>query len=256
VTLSLQSALLTRAGFRHGFSTRQGGVSVAPYQTLNLARNVGDSTDAVKENHRRFAGAVGYAPERLYEVTQVHGALILRANVSEDPLSFRAREADALLAREANVAVGIRVADCVPLLVADPVSGAVAAIHAGWRGVVAGVVSASLSALLKHARARPADLLCALGPHIGPKAFEVGEDVARQIAASAPDDARVVMAQAPRPRVNLERAVVSQLLAAGVAPANIERVPGCTFSEPARFYSFRRDGARSGRHLAAIVAGC
>jgi YfiH family protein len=256
VTPSLQSALLTRAGFRHGFSTRSGGVSLAPFDSLNLARNVGDGTDAVKENHRRFAAIVGYQPERLYEVSQVHGAKIELVDPREDPLSFRAREADALWTQERNVAVAIRVADCVPVLVGDPVTGAAMAIHAGWRGVTAGVVPQSLLSLLKQARARAGDLLCAIGPHIGPKAFEVGDDVARQIASAAPDDARVVMGKGPRPRVNLERAVVSQLLAAGVAPANIERVPGCTFSEPARFYSFRRDGARSGRHLAAIVAGC
>jgi YfiH family protein len=154
------------------------------------------------------------------------------------------------------VAVGVRVADCVPVLVADPSSGAVAAIHAGWRGVVAGVVRAGLDALCRAARSTPGELLCAIGPHIGAEAFEVGDDVARQIAAAAPDGARAVLARDPRPHVSLERAVASQLLAFGLTAGNIERVPGCTFSEPERFYSFRRDGSRSGRHLAAIVAGC
>jgi YfiH family protein len=255
VLLCLRSGLLTRAGFRHGFSLRTGGVSAAPFAALNLARNVGDSPEAVRENHRLFADIVGYDPARLYEVSQVHGAGVEVAE-GGDPVAFRGREADALVGRAPGVAVGVRVADCVPLLVADPSSGAVAAIHAGWRGVVAGVIRSGIEALRRASKAEPGALLCAIGPHIGPDAFEVGDDVARQIAAAAPDAARVVLAREPRPHVSLERAVVAQLLALGMTAGNIERVPGCTFSEPERFYSFRRDGSRSGRHLAAIVAGC
>lgn len=256
MTLCLRSGLLTRAGFHHGFSLRTGGVSAPPFDALNLARNVGDAAEAVRENHRRFAEMVGYDPARLYEVSQVHGAAAEVADAAVEPAAFRAREADALLALTRGQAVGVRVADCVPILVADPSSGAVAAIHAGWRGVVAGVVKAALDGLCRAARSVPGELLCAIGPHIGPEAFEVGDDVARQIVAAAPDGARVVLAREPRPHVNLERAVAAQLLAFGLTAGNIERVPGCTFSEPARFFSFRRDGSRSGRHLAAIVAGC
>jgi YfiH family protein len=256
VTLCLRSGLLGRAGFKHGFSLRTGGVSAPPFEALNLARNVGDSAEAVRENHRRFADMVGYDPARLYEVSQVHGAQVETADGRVDPAVFRGREGDALLALAPGQAVGVRVADCVPLLVADPSSGAVAAIHAGWRGVVAGVVEAALLGLRRASGAAPGQLLAAIGPHIGPDAFEVGDDVARQIAAAAPDGARVVLAREPRPHVSLERAVAAQLLAFGLTAGNIERVPGCTFSEPARFYSFRRDGSRSGRHLAAIVAGC
>ena len=256
MTLCLRSGLLTRAGFRHGFSLRTGGISAPPFAALNLARNVGDSAEAVRENHRRFAEMVGYDPGRLYEVSQVHGAAVQAVDTAADPVAFRGLEADALFVSARGVAVGVRVADCVPLLVADPSSGAVAAIHAGWRGVVAGAVKAGLDALCRSARAVPAELLCAIGPHIGPDAFEVGDDVARQIASVVPDGARVVLLREPRPHVNLERAVVGQLLAFGLTAGNIERVHGCTFSEPTRFFSFRRDGSRSGRHLAAIVAGC
>jgi YfiH family protein len=256
VTSCLRSELLSRAGFRHGFSLRTGGVSQAPFAALNLARNVGDAPEAVRENHRIFAAELGFAPERLYEVSQVHGAAVERAQPSLAPAEFRQREADALVLLEPGFAIGVRVADCVPLLVAHAGTGAVSAIHAGWRGVVSGVVHAGLEALCKLARAEPRELLCAIGPHIGPESFEVGDEVARELAAAAPPDARVVIAREPRPHVNLERAVRAQLLRCGVTPENIERVPGCTFREPQRFFSFRRDGARSGRHLAAIVAGC
>jgi YfiH family protein len=256
VNLCLRSSLLSRAGFRHGFSLRTGGASRAPFAALNLARNVGDDPEAVQENHRLFAQEVGYLPERLYEVSQVHGAAVERAQVTLEASQFRHREADALLLSEPGFAVGVRVADCVPLLVAHAASGAVSAIHAGWRGVVAGVVPKAIAALCALARADPRELLCAVGPHIGPESFEVGDEVARELAAVAPHDARVVIAREPRPLVHLERAVRAQLLQCGVTPENIERVPGCTFREPLRFFSFRRDGSRSGRHLAAIVAGC
>jgi hypothetical protein len=256
VTLCLRSPLLSRAGFRHGFSVRTGGVSPPPFDALNLARNVGDTPEAVSENHRLFAGEVGYAPERLYEVSQVHGAVVERADVALEPPAFRKREADALVLAETGYAVGVRVADCVPVLLAHAGSGAVSAVHAGWRGVVQGVVPAAIRALCTLAQAEPRELLCAIGPHIGPESFEVGDEVARELAQVAPHDARVVIAREPRPHVHLERAVRAQLLGLGVTPENIERVPGCTFREPNRFFSFRRDGARSGRHLAAIVAGC
>jgi YfiH family protein len=256
VTLCLRSPLLSRAGFRHGFSVRTGGVSSPPFEALNLARNVGDTPEAVHENHRLFAGEVGYAPEHLYEVSQVHGAVVERADITLEPAAFRRREADALVLAESGYAVGVRVADCVPVLLAHAKSGAVSAVHAGWRGVVQAVVPAAIRALCTLAGAAPRELLCAIGPHIGPESFEVGDEVARELAQVAPHDARVVIARKPRPHVNLERAVRAQLLTLGVTPENIERVPGCTFREPTRFFSFRRDGARSGRHLAAIVAGC
>ena len=248
--------MLSRAGFRHGFSLRTGGVSPPPFDALNLARNVGDEAQAVRENHRRVAEEVGYAPERLYEVSQVHGASVERADPTLEAREFRQREADALVLAQAGYAVGVRVADCVPVLVAHAGTGAVSAIHAGWRGVVQGVVPAALDVLCKLAQAEARELLCAIGPHIGPESFEVGDEVARELARVAPNDARVVIAREPRPHVHLERAVRAQLLAFGVTPENIERVPGCTFRETERFFSFRRDGSRSGRHLAAIVAGC
>ena len=256
MSICLRSALLTRAGFRHGFSLRTGGVSQPPFDALNLARNVGDAPEAVRENHRLFASEVGYAPERLYEVSQVHGAAVLRADLTLTAQEFRQHEADALVLAETGFAIGVRVADCVPLLLAHAGTGAVGAVHAGWRGVVSGVVPAGVLALCKLARAEPRELLCAIGPHIGPESFEVGDEVARELAAAAPPDARVIIAREPRPHVHLERAVRAQLLHCGVTPENIDRVPGCTFRERERFYSFRRDGARSGRHLAAIVAGC
>jgi YfiH family protein len=254
--LCLRSELLSRHGFRHGFSLRGGGVSRPPFDSLNLARSVGDDPEHVAENLRRFAQAVGFDAGRLYEVSQVHGAELVRVDLELEPAQLRATQADALLASAPGSPIGVRVADCAALLLADPDSGQVAAVHAGWRGTVAQIAPRAVAALCAQAGAAPRRLLAALFPHIDVAAFEVGDDVARQVEASAHGEHDVVRRGAPKPHVDLARALSAQLRAAGLAAESIERVPGCTFSEPERFFSYRRDGAASGRHLAVIEPRC
>lgn len=260
MSLCLRARLLTEAGFRHGFSLRTGGVSGPPFSDLNLARNLGDDPAAVEENHRRLASAVGYSAECLFEASQVHGVGLAVADEKVPSELFRSREADALLALEPGQAVGIRVADCVPVLMADPGSGAVLAIHAGWRGVVAGVVPEAVARMLRETGAQPGALLAAIGPHIGPEAFEIGDEVAQALVAAIPEDPRVVIACEPpaarRPRADLGRAVRAQLVRMGLWTERVESVGGCTYTNAKQFFSYRRDGAASGRHLAVIVAGC
>jgi YfiH family protein len=179
------------------------------------------------------------------QVRQVHGARVVEATVSG---AAPGQEADALVARGASgpLAVGVRVADCVPVLVGDPTSGDVAAIHAGWRGVVAGVVPAAIAVLSSRA-AGGAPLVAAIGPCIGACCFEVGRDVAARIG-------HIAREAGDKAYVDLRAAVRAQLAAAGVPGHRIEDVPGCTRHEPERFHSFRRDGADSGRMLAAIAS--
>jgi YfiH family protein len=245
----LRAERLARAGFLHGFSTRIGGQSEGPFASLNLGRSVGDEPGHVEENQRRLAEMVGYAPGRLFDASQVHGATVITLRGSEQPLEVRRRSADALTARERGTAVGVRTADCVPVLVADPVTGAVAAAHAGWRGVVAGVVTEAIAALECDA---PARLVAAIGPSIGPCCFEVGEEVALQLGAAA-GDGIVLRRPNDKPHVDLWRAVEHQLRAAGVE--TIDTLGECTVCDPSRYFSYRRDGARSGRMLSVIVAG-
>jgi polyphenol oxidase len=204
----LTSSLLQQAGFSHAFPTR-------------------DEADAT------LLAALGV--ERVIQVKQVHGARVVLATEAEG------QEGDAIVGREPGVAVGVRVADCVPVLVADEASGAVAAIHAGWRGVVAGVVRAGVELL---AGRRP---VAAIGPCIGACCFEVGLEVADQVGF-------VVHRRGDKAYVDLRAAVRAQLEARGVERKRIEDVAGCTRHEPELFHSFRRDGAESGRMLAAIVA--
>lgn len=267
----VRSQRLLQHGFRHGFSTRTGGVSRPPFDSLNLARNVGDEPTDVAENHARLGREVGYDTGRLAEASQVHGARCLDVDpfVSEGRLDLdgvRAEQADALMAGVRGLAVGVRTADCVPILLADRRSRAVLAVHAGWRGAVAGVVPRALAALVARHGGTPATFLAAIGPHIRRASFEVGDDVASELERTMPrgPEAEVaeriageLVSRAPeaRPRASLATLVIAQLLAAGMGVEDVEDVGGDTCADAPRFHSHRRDAARSGRMLSVIVAG-
>lgn len=246
-----KSALLGRVGFRHAFFTRGGGVSAGPYASLNFSVAVGDSQENVDENLRRAAAVLGVAVPRIYFASQIHGRNVLEVDGTEDRQAVLFREADAVLSRHPDVACAVRIADCVPVLLGDPATGDVAAVHAGWRGVVAGVVEHAVSSL--GAGRGTSGFVAAIGPHISVRAFEVSEDVARQLREASPDPDVVNRTLGIKPHVDLRRIVRAQLRRAGLADDHIDDVAGCTVADPDLF-SYRRDGKRSGRHLAAIVA--
>jgi YfiH family protein len=247
----LTSPRLERAGFAHGFATRHSGISVGPFASLSFARTR-EPAEHVEENLRRLGSRVGFVPGELFEVSQVHGARVVRRVAGRDEATTRAlrqEEADAIVVRQG--AAGVRVADCVPVLIGAPRSGEAAAVHAGWRGLVAGVVPAALAELGEGRK------VAAIGPCIGACCFEVGADVGAQIAeaAGAPGGRGVIArSEGGKVWVDLRRAVRAQLRAAGIADEEIEDVAGCTRCDAARFFSYRRDGEQSGRHLAVIVA--
>jgi YfiH family protein len=243
--------------FRHGFTTRGGGVSRAPYDTLNLGARWGDAAGDVVENRRRVERAAG-GP--LHVATQVHGAEVAYVEPGVAAAELAGARADALCGREAGVAVAVFVADCIPALLADPRTGAFAAVHAGWRGTVAGVLPAAVRALGARFGARPEDLRVALGPAIGPCCFEVGPEVVAAFEAALPTAraAGVIVAPAAggggaKARVDLKRANAVQLAAAGVRNVAIDAGPECTMCDRERFYSYRREGGRTGQHLAFIA---
>lgn len=253
----LRSGRLTDAGFAHAFTTRAGGVSPAPFETLDFA--ILRHHEARRENERRLGEALGFDPTRLFHVRQVHGADVLVA--AGAPQAFLAREADALIAEPGSgVAVAVRVADCVPILVADPVTGRAAAVHAGWRGVVAKILGATVTKLAAAAGNREVGhYLAAIGPCIGACCFEVGADVGGAIAsASIPSAVARTDEARGKDHVDLRAAVRAQLRTLGLDDANVEDVPGsdvsgCTRCNPETFYSYRRDGDDSGRLLGVIV---
>lgn len=250
---ALRSASLARAGFAHAFFTRRGGRSPLPWGPTNFAASVGDDPANVRANVELAARALGVEPSRVYFLSQVHGADAVEISGEEDRDEVVLRRGDVVISNAPGVACGVRSADCVPVLVGDPRTGIVAAIHAGWRGVAIGAVAATIRRLVAR-RARPTDLVAAIGPHIEACCFEVGDDVAAELArASSLGERAIRRDRGPRPHVDLRSIVHAQLDATGVARDRIDDVPGCTACDAERFHSFRRDRDRSGRMLSAIV---
>lgn len=250
----LRSAVIP-AAFRHGFTTRAGGVSAPPYDALNLGGKWGDAAANVAENRRRVARAAG-AP--LFVATQVHGAAIARVRAADAPADLAGVRADGLCSDRRDAAVAVFVADCIPALLADPRTGACAAVHAGWRGTLAGVLPAAVRALREHFGARPEDLRVALGPAIGRCCFEVGPEVVDAFDAGLPGAraAGVIVAAtvtSGKARVDLKRANRLLLERAGVDPEAIEAGSECTGCDRAHFFSYRRDRGQTGQHLAFIA---
>jgi polyphenol oxidase len=232
-------------------TTRAGGVSAPPWDSLNLGRGSGDSLAAVEANRRRVADAIGAAPVYL---GQVHGSRVVRIDASMvDAVTPEA--ADASFTTEAGVACAVMAADCMPVLLAAPAGRAVGAAHAGWRGLAAGVLERLAQALCDAAGCGPHELSVWLGPCIGPAAFEVGADVLTAFAVDAAprDHARFVY----RPRADGQPRWLADLV--GLArdrlhALGVQRVGGgswCTVQDRSRFFSFRRDGV-TGRMAAAV----
>ncbi|MDI1479883.1 peptidoglycan editing factor PgeF [Polyangium sp. y55x31] len=247
------SALLDAEGFRHAFFTRSGGVSSPPWDSLNVAAAAtGDDPSAVQENIRRCAEALGVPLSRLYILSQVHGTDAHILDGTEDREEVVKRLGDITASRTPGVACGVRSADCVPVLLADRQSGAVVAVHSGWRGTVANAAAAGVAVL--RTLAPSPSIVAAVGPHIEPCCFEVGDDVAASLASASDAGDDVVDRSRERAHVDLRRIVRAQLTAAGVEPARIDDVRGCTVCDHERYFSYRRDAAKSGRLLSAIVA--
>jgi YfiH family protein len=172
---------------------------------------------------------------------QIHSAQVVRA---DGGWGCERPEADAVVTDKAGVLVGVRTADCVPILLVDPVRKAVAAVHAGWRGTVAGVLENSLHQLAEHFGSRPGDLEAAIGPSIAGCCFEVGPEVAAQFPSE------FVVASKPRPHVDLAANLRSRLADCGVL--DITSVSECTKCLPGRFFSYRGEGGTTGRMLSVV----
>lgn len=244
--------------FVHGFTTRGGGVSAGRFASLNLGARWGDDPAAVAQNRVRVAGTAGVAPDRLHIASQVHGAEVVRVEGGRTAAATERVEADGLFAVEAGVALAVTAADCVPMLLADPLTGACAAVHAGWRGTARGVAVAAVTAL-RRAGSAPGDLRAALGPAIGACCFEVGEEVVDALRAAFAGDwprveARVVRrVPGARTHVDLRAALAAMLVGVGLAEGAIDVEAACTRCDPAgRFFSHRGAGGPTGLHAGFI----
>ncbi len=224
------------------FTGRGGGVSAAPYDTLNMGGAVGDDAAAVAENRRRAARACGLGAERLAWMHQVHGSAVRYAGGTA---GAAVPEADAMFTDVPGLALGVLVADCAPVLLADPEARIVGAAHAGREGMAAGVVTGLLSAM-SAAGADPARVHAVIGPHICGGCYEVPGPLRARVARKVPESGCVT--RKGTPGIDVGSGVEAQLAGAGVK--NIDRDPRCT-AETADLYSYRRDG-RTGR-LAGLV---
>lgn len=228
-------------GVKALITTRAGGVSAGRYASLNVGYSTQDDPRAAEENRARLSALLPEAPRWL---KQVHGARVVDAeSIGERP------EADASIARTAGTVCAIQAADCLPVLFADRGGRMVAAAHAGWRGLAAGVLDNTIAAM-REAGVAPRNVIAYIGPGIGPAAFEVGEDVR---AAYVDRDRAAAFAFAPR-GTGKWLADLPALARRALLRCGIDAVYGgglCTYSDPRRFYSYRRDG-ETGR-MAALI---
>jgi len=236
------------AGVQAAFSLRSGGTSAPPWDSLNLGVHVGDDPAAVAENRRRLSHTLDLPSEPIW-LDQVHGIEVVQVDSANRPQNGVRARADAAVTRERGVVLAVQVADCLPVLLAsdDSVLGAA---HAGWRGLAAGVIEATVAAM----QVPPSRLVAWLGPCIGPAHFEVGDEVRAAFLAADPAAADPAAA-AFEPNVHGRwQCDLPQLARVRLQALGVTQIAGgewCTAADPVRFYSHRRD-QRTGR-MAALI---
>jgi|SRR5579862_349643 len=252
--MKIEARSLDLSGIRHGFFTREGGVSAGLYASLNGGVGSKDNADHVAENRARMAAAVGVAPHRFITAYQIHSPQVV---VAETPWTPQTRpRADAIVTRMRGLAIGVTTADCGPVLFADPQARVIGAAHAGWRGALSGVTEATIEAMERLGAAR-GEIRAVLGPMIRQPNYEVGADLIARFDAEDPASSRF-FASASRDghaMFDLAGYIGSRLARAGIR--HIEDLGHCTYADPASFFSFRRTTHRGeadyGRHVNAIA---
>ncbi len=236
------------ANIRTLITTRQSGVSQGVYGSNNLALHVADDSEAVQSNRRQLAASMALSSERIQWLSQIHGARVVTAAAGGE-----APPADACMTTEAELACAVLTADCLPVLLCDREGAQVAAVHAGWRGLAAGI----LAEVVARFHADSEDLLAYLGPAIGPAKFEVGVEVLEDFFAAARSESQLALIAAafvPASRPLHFYADLYALARAELTQLGVKSVYGgdyCTYSDVGRFYSYRRDG-ETGR-MASLI---
>lgn len=249
-----QSQRLLVHGVTHGFTTRHGGTSDGECATLDLAgrgTREGHELTCARANHDRLRSGLLIPEEaRTLHLHQIHGNEVVQdeGHLPEWPPP----KGDILISNHTDGLLMVRVADCVPILLYDPVGIAVAAIHSGWRGTVADAPGAAVRAMQEAFGTQPPDLIAAIGPCIGLDHFEVGEEVARRFLETGLG--ACIQDRDPRPHIDLFPAVRSRLLEAGISESNIDGTPLCTHEEASDCFSYRRQGPEGGRMAGVVIA--
>jgi YfiH family protein len=235
---------LAAAGAGHALFTRRGGVSRAPFESLNLGASVGDDPSAVAENHRRAFALFGRSLESAPPIHQVHSNRILTAAISRN--GGPPPQADGLVTDSPAITLCMRFADCVPILLYDPARRALGMAHAGWKGTVAGVAESAVEAMRSRFGSRPEDLLAGIGPSIGPDHYAVGAEV-----LDALRDAFGGASEAWLSRrgggIHLDLWSANEFLLRRSGVENVERSGVCTACHTADWFSHRAEHGRTGR---------
>lgn len=241
---------LRRPDLQHAVFTRRGGVSPAPWASLNLGGTVGDDRARVRENLRRALQAARRSPDSLHEVWQVHSADVVHAREprGQEPLA----RADAMITQNPQVTLLMRFADCVPILLYDPVRQAIGLAHAGWLGTVRHTASQVVRAMREAFGTRAADLLAALGPSIGPDHYVVGEDVVQAVRQAFGPQAEELLRQ-QNGRIHFDLWLANRRLLETEGVESIEVAGLCTACHLEDWYSHRAERGQTGRFGALLA---
>ncbi|MDX2130117.1 MAG: peptidoglycan editing factor PgeF [Chloroherpetonaceae bacterium] len=224
-------------------STREGGISPVPYDSLNLGNSTNDNPENVDQNRHRFFSHLGYRLSQVALSRQIHGSSILKVEMPGIYDGF-----DALMTNQTGILIGVSIADCAPILLHDPKKQVIAAVHAGWRGAKDKILSKTIIALHAQYGSNPADILMFIGACIGSEKFEVGEEVAEAFDPLFSRESKIQ----GKFLLDLKSALAKEAEENGVKRDKVEISTECTASSPDRFFSHRKSGGITGRMLAVI----
>jgi len=248
----LQARAFQEAGLVHAFSTREGGVSLPPYHSLNLGFGVGDDPEAVEENRKRFFKALAVEPHQVVKVQQVHGDSVLV--VDKELVGREGFPCDAMVTNLPGHALVTSTADCLPILLFDPQQRAISSVHAGWRSTVKRIAEKAMNTMVKAYNTDPQDVIAIIGPGIGVCCYEVDDPVIELLSQAFPHWQAFATAKT-NGRFNLDLSGINakMLEETGLRQEHILKLDLCTACRPDLFYSYRREKPRTGRMLSLIM---
>lgn len=241
----------TFSTLKHGVFTRYGGVSKAPYDSLNLGGTVGDDLEAVRRNHEIMHETLGLDRSRSVTTWLVHSVDVVAVDGPRSDRHWFAK-ADAMITDRADTPLVMRFADCTPLYFHDPVGGVIGMAHAGWRGTVNGMAARTVRAMVETFGSRPADIVAAIGPAIGPEAYQVGEEVVEAAHAYFGDDTGIIRRDPVDGTAYLDLWAANHIDLTRAGVEQIEVAAICTADNTHEFYSHRAEKGATGRFGAVL----